>query len=54
MMVPTGNKGLVTKGMEEVIQREKVDLAVTVGPAIMMKFATLLDRTNMIFPRWPA
>lgn len=37
-----GKKGLVTSGMEEVIQREKVDLAVTVGPAIMMKFATLL------------
>jgi ferredoxin--NADP+ reductase len=37
-----GKKGLVTHGMEEVIQREKVDLAVTVGPAIMMKFATLL------------
>jgi len=37
-----GTKGLVTNGMEEVIQREKVDLAVTVGPAIMMKFATML------------
>lgn len=37
-----GRQGLVTNGMEEVILREKVDLAVTVGPAIMMKFATLL------------
>ncbi|MDX2431419.1 MAG: sulfide/dihydroorotate dehydrogenase-like FAD/NAD-binding protein [Bacteroides sp.] len=37
-----GKKGLVTQGMEEVILREKVDLAVTVGPAVMMKFATLL------------
>jgi len=37
-----GKKGLVTHGMEEVIQSEKVDLAVTVGPAIMMKFVTLL------------
>ncbi len=37
-----GKQGLVTEGMEEVILREKVDLAVTVGPAIMMKFATLL------------
>lgn len=37
-----GKKGLVTHGMEEVILREKVDLAVTVGPAVMMKFATLL------------
>ena len=37
-----GKQGLVTQGMEEVILREKVNLAVTVGPAIMMKFATLL------------
>ena len=37
-----GKQGLVTQGMEEVIEREKVDLAVTVGPAVMMKFATLL------------
>jgi ferredoxin--NADP+ reductase len=37
-----GKQGLVTSGMEEVILREKVDLAVTVGPAIMMKYATLL------------
>ena len=37
-----GKKGLVTNGMEEIILREKVDLAVTVGPAIMMKYATLL------------
>lgn len=36
-----GNKGLVTQGMEEVIQREKVDLSVVIGPAIMMKFASL-------------
>ena len=33
-----GKKGLITEGMEEVIKREKVDLAVTIGPAIMMKF----------------
>ncbi len=37
-----GKQGLVTNGMEEVIQREQVDLAVTVGPAVMMKFATML------------
>ena len=37
-----GKKGLVTDGMEEVIMREKVNLAVTVGPAVMMKYATLL------------
>jgi NAD(P)H-flavin reductase len=43
-----GKKGLVTHGMEEVIQREKVDLAVTVGPAIMMKFCTLLTKKHKI------
>ena len=36
-----GKKGLVTAGMEEVIQREKIDQAVVVGPAVMMKFAAL-------------
>ncbi len=39
-----GKKGLVTHGMEEVIKREKVDLSVTVGPAVMMKYCTLLTR----------
>lgn len=39
-----GRKGLVTEGMEEVIRREKVDLAVTIGPAIMMKFCSLLTK----------
>ena len=39
-----GRKGLVTEGMEEVIQREKVDLAVTIGPAVMMKFCALLTK----------
>ena len=37
-----GKKGLVTNGVEEVIQREKIDLCVTVGPAIMMKYVSLL------------
>lgn len=37
-----GQKGLVTHGLEEVILREKVDFAVTVGPAVMMKYVTLL------------
>ncbi len=37
-----GKKGLVTHGLEEVILREKVDFAVTVGPAVMMKYVTLL------------
>jgi ferredoxin--NADP+ reductase len=39
-----GKKGLVTHGMEEIIEREKVDLAVTVGPAIMMKYVSLLTK----------
>ena len=37
-----GNKGLVTDGIEGVIKREKVDVAVTIGPAVMMKFVSLL------------
>lgn len=39
-----GNKGLVTNGVEDVINREKVDLVVTIGPAIMMKFVALLTK----------
>lgn len=36
-----GQKGLVTQGIEQVIQREKVDKCITIGPAIMMKFVAL-------------
>jgi ferredoxin--NADP+ reductase len=39
-----GKKGLVTHGMEEVIKREKINLVVTVGPAIMMKYVALLTK----------
>ena len=39
-----GKQGLVTAGVEEVIQREKVDKVVTIGPAIMMKFVALLTQ----------
>jgi ferredoxin/flavodoxin---NADP+ reductase len=39
-----GKKGLVTNGMEEIILREKVNLAITIGPAIMMKYASLLTQ----------
>lgn len=39
-----GAKGLVTDGVESVIQREKVDMVVTIGPAIMMKFVSLLTK----------
>lgn len=39
-----GTKGLVTNGVEGVINRENVDLCVTIGPAIMMKFVSLLTK----------
>ncbi len=39
-----GTKGLVTDGIEEIIKREPVDLAVTIGPAIMMKFVAQLTK----------
>lgn len=39
-----GKKGLVTNGVEEIINREKVDLCVTIGPAVMMKFVSLLTK----------
>lgn len=39
-----GQKGLVTNGLEDVINREHVDLVVTIGPAIMMKFVAQLTR----------
>lgn len=39
-----GTKGLVTNGVESVIEREKVDLCVTIGPAIMMKFVAALTK----------
>lgn len=39
-----GEKGLVTNGLEKVINREKVDLVCTIGPAIMMKFVALLTK----------
>ncbi|MDR0768416.1 MAG: sulfide/dihydroorotate dehydrogenase-like FAD/NAD-binding protein [Dysgonamonadaceae bacterium] len=39
-----GQKGLVTQGIEQVINREKVNLCVTIGPAVMMKFVSLLTK----------
>ena len=39
-----GRKGLVTEGVESVIQRERVDQVVTIGPAVMMKFVALLTK----------
>ena len=43
-----GKKGLVTAGMEEVISREKVNRSVVIGPAIMMKFASLTTKKYSI------
>jgi ferredoxin/flavodoxin---NADP+ reductase len=39
-----GRKGLITAGMEEIILREKIDECIVIGPAIMMKFASLLTK----------
>ena len=39
-----GTKGLVTEGIEKVIQRETVNKCFAIGPAIMMKFCCLLTK----------
>ncbi len=39
-----GKQGVVTVGIEEVINREKVDKCFAIGPAIMMKFCCLLTK----------
>ena len=39
-----GQKGVVTIGIEQVIQRERVDRVFAIGPAIMMKFCCLLTK----------
>jgi len=39
-----GTQGLVTQGIEEVINHEQVDKCITIGPAIMMKFVSLLTK----------
>lgn len=39
-----GEKGLITNGIEKVINREHIDMCVTIGPAIMMKFVSLLTK----------
>lgn len=39
-----GQKGVVTVGIEEVIQREHVDKVLAIGPPIMMKFCSLLAK----------
>ena len=44
-----GQKGLVTQGIEAIIQREHVDKCFAIGPAIMMKFVCLLLVSSFIF-----
>lgn len=43
-----GQKGLVTEGMEQVIAKETINEAVIIGPAIMMKFASLTTKKHNI------
>lgn len=43
-----GQKGLVTDGMEEIIKREKVDVSMVIGPAVMMKYASLVTKKHGI------
>lgn len=39
-----GNKGLITDGVEMVAKRENVNLCVTIGPAVMMKFVSIMTK----------
>ncbi|GAF03384.1 sulfide/dihydroorotate dehydrogenase-like FAD/NAD-binding protein [Saccharicrinis fermentans] len=43
-----GKKGLITEGMEAAIAKEKIDEAMIIGPAIMMKFAALTTKKHHI------
>ena len=39
-----GKKGVVTVGVEDVLQREKVDKVLAIGPPMMMKFTSLMAK----------
>ena len=39
-----GKQGVVTVGMEEAIAKEKIDFCMVIGPAIMMKFASMTTK----------
>ncbi len=39
-----GQQGVVTVGVEQVIQREQVNKCITIGPAVMMKFVALTTK----------
>lgn len=43
-----GKKGVITVGIEEVLKRETVNLVVTIGPAVMMKFVALLTKKYQV------
>lgn len=43
-----GEKGLITQGMERIIADEKIDEAIIIGPAVMMKFAAEVTRKYSI------
>jgi NAD(P)H-flavin reductase len=43
-----GKKGVITIGIEDVLKREAVNLVVTIGPAIMMKFVALLTKKYQV------
>ena len=43
-----GEKGVVTVGMEKVIEREHIDKVLAIGPPIMMKFCSLLAHKHGI------
>jgi NAD(P)H-flavin reductase len=43
-----GKKGLVTQGMEEIILREKINEAVIIGPAVMMKYSAMVTKKHNI------
>ncbi len=40
----SGTKGLVTAGIENVINNEEVDEVISIGPAVMMKFVSILTK----------
>lgn len=39
-----GKKGLVTDGLRTVIEKDKIDLVLAIGPVIMMKFVSALTK----------
>ncbi len=43
-----GRRGLVTAGMEEIIQSQRVDKCFAIGPAVMMKFCCQLTARHAI------